>query len=862
VALGALLWLACPSRASAQKAAYLVQSKTDVDGDGKVDEVRIDDMGTISVDIAGRLQDGAWTALAATGKLIGGSLKVDRSLDPKGRTLIVASSKLRTGGPRTYEETVILAWSPGKLTTLWRGPVGAVGNDGAKYVSIELGRFGLIKYASREGVSRCDGETAHLDAERYDFASGSFRGVRQAVRVAPSPTTPTLQASTTPKDARYAAASGFWFRAASASSSMEASSAADLVAPLALSDGDDKTAWVERKGGFGRGEFVTLKSSVGPVHVKALRLMLGHGGAQADYNRPKRLALLLGTTHKYWIQINKDPKAPQWIALPESVPSDCVSLVIDDVYPQSASKANQGRTAISEITIVSDEDLTPELAGSLLASRIAAGKGTADLGRLLAAWGAAAAPALQKASQESKDPKARLRLQLALARIPAGADEVALALVSEGARRSQYRQLHTGLVAMQIASLPPLQVALESGKLSNAASDRVIAVLTAIALPEATAALVQALGKGSAAQRGRLVRALAQDPTRAPALVQALAASPAGPRQADLFQAASLAIANLAAEAPERIAFVATLGAALADADGALGYETQYQVVQAAARLGGEALVASLLQSLALPPVENDGQAIALYELRVAALARIAARRESRPASPAIVEALQAALTSENPGVRLALLNHLGGNPSLLAAQSQRLLQDTWPEVRRALAASLADNCDNQGVALALSQATRQDEDEAVARTSLTALLQCRGPALFELLLALIDDKTRPLGVRLYAARHAGVIGAPGSAGEVLKRFKNARTYALTDRSQGKLASALTVSLAGLGSSDAVGLLEDSALDPAVPDLQAAAVTALAKLCRPSSKPVLRQLKKSSNPAVARAARRASGRCH
>jgi hypothetical protein len=85
------------SEAWSQRAAYVVQSKADIDGDGRADEVRLDDMGTITVHIAGRPKAGAWTALAAAGKIVGGSIAVDRKLDPKSRTIIVANSKLRTG---------------------------------------------------------------------------------------------------------------------------------------------------------------------------------------------------------------------------------------------------------------------------------------------------------------------------------------------------------------------------------------------------------------------------------------------------------------------------------------------------------------------------------------------------------------------------------------------------------------------------------------------------------------------------------------------------------------------------------------------------------------------------------------------
>jgi hypothetical protein len=642
---------------------------------------------------------------------------------------------------------------------------------------------------------------------------------------------------------------------------MQASSAADLVAPLALSDNDEKTAWVERKGGFGRGEFVTLKASVGEVQVKALRLVLGHGAARPDYNRPRRLALLLGKTKKFWIEIDKDPRVPQWIVLPTPVATDCISLVVDDVFPGAASKANSGRTAISEVSIVSEEDLDPAKAGALLAKRIAQGKGNADLGRLLAAWGAAAAPALLQAIQESKNAQARLRLRLALAKIPAGAEELVLGISTDGPSARQFRQLQQGLINLQDQGVPALKKALEGGALPKAASARVIAVLVGIASPAAADALLNGLGKGSYGQRALLARTLGQDPAWRTAILAALDASSPGPQQADLYRAASVSVGAASVDAPERIAFALKLSETLSAASG-LDFETHYQILQAAARVGGAEVIAALIRQVEAGITSSDAETIALQEVRVASLASLVSLQPGGVPSPKMIATLGKSLFDKNPGIRLAVVDHLGSSTAMLTPQTQRLQKETWPEIRRALAASLSQHCGAPKATQALAGATRKDKDEAVGRTALTALLRCKTTGVFGLTLELIDDKTRPLELRLYAARHAGSLATAASHSELTKRFQKARTRSLTDTKSAKLAAALTVSLTDLGSAQALQLLEDSALDPAVPDLQAASLTGLATLCRPSSKPILRQLKASTNPAVAMAARRASGRCH
>jgi hypothetical protein len=376
---------------------------------------------------------------------------------------------------------------------------------------------------------------------------------------------------------------------------------------------------------------------------------------------------------------------------------------------------------------------------------------------------------------------------------------------------------------------------------------------------------LSAVGKGSYGQRALLARTLGQDPNRIASILTALAETTLGPQQADLYRAASVAVSATSQDAPERRAFSLQLSEAMsasATEGSGIDFETHYQLLHAAARIGGEEVIATLIRQVDGGRSASNAESIALQEVRVASLATLVSLQPGGIPSPALAAALGQSLFDPNPGVRMAVVDHLGTSKAMLSGQTQRLQKETWPEIRRALAASLSQHCDAERATRALAEATRKDNDEAVGRTALTALLRCKASGVFGLTLELIDDKTRPLELRLYAARHAGSMAESASHAAVLGRFKKARTRALGDAKSAKLASALTVSLTDIGSADALKLLEDSALDQAVPDLQAAALTGLAKLCRPTSKPILRELKTSGNPAVAMAARRVSGRCH
>ncbi|MBL4633202.1 MAG: HEAT repeat domain-containing protein, partial [Kofleriaceae bacterium] len=630
----ALFLLAPPlgGESEAQKEVAIVQHKVDLNGDGHVDELRIDDLGIISVLITGSEDDGAWTPLAANGKIVGGSFRVDSQVDPSGRPLILAVAKLRRSKNQTYEEALVLSYSPGKLTTLWRGPQGSDEADGALRRFVELGDHGLIRYASRHGVFRCDGKTAHLDAKRYDFASNSFRPVKQAIRVpAGAPRLQALSANpaTIPQDSR-----GFWFRPRGASSSLRATSPSQLVAPLAISDRNSKTAWVENKPGLGSGEFITMQSGLGAVHIKALRFELGHGGAAKGFRSPKKIGLLIGKEKAFWVDFpNVSSGTPLWVELPEPISASCVTVVLADSLTKNSGRGRgrgrgrtvgTTRTAISEISVLSSEELDTRRSSELLAEGIAAGRAKADTRRLLKNLGNKASSALLSVLKKTTNRRAQTRLRLALATIPAAPEELVLGLLNDSLGSSDYMLFGRALRKIGPASVPVLAAALARPGLQREGGKRVALMLQTMPGPEAKDALLNALGRGSDAQRKAVVRALGASPGAWPVLRQALAREqqPVAVK-ADLFRAAAVAAESFEPGSAER----AEIGQTIAEALSAptLAYELRYRLLQVAGNVGGAQATGALIgqyEAFEKHGAAADVSSQALTEVAAAALAQ------------------------------------------------------------------------------------------------------------------------------------------------------------------------------------------------------------------------------------------------
>ncbi|MCG8422396.1 MAG: hypothetical protein MJE77_31125 [Proteobacteria bacterium] len=408
-------------------AAIVVETRFDVDRDGMLDTIRLERPAAISVVFSAPGQSArgtAWKPFATSGlELVGGTITAAPDRSHGGRTVIAAVAQFgrgdirRPGAGLAAEEAMVVTWQNNALATLWTGMVGRKGSDSSYRVMVEATPQGLFRYQTRPDVQRCDGRPAYLFPERYDVGQKRFRSVYNAPRVARNAPLLVAQPGRSPDAGTRRRAGGepiraIAFRSRAASTQAGAEHAGDLVPPRELDDGDLRTSWREVLGGNGRGEFITFTTPVAAPVIAALRIVPGDTSSRESFrrsNRLRRAGLLIGKKLAYWIEINRDPALardfdqPYWVTLPAGVRARCVTLVIDATYPGSAAASpRSGDTALSEVAVFTELELTPGGAEAALAARVAAGgDGGRTAAQLLLGQGDRAIAALLAAAESS-----------------------------------------------------------------------------------------------------------------------------------------------------------------------------------------------------------------------------------------------------------------------------------------------------------------------------------------------------------------------------------------------------------------------------------------------------------------------------
>ena len=933
-------WAAGPGPAAsptASPAASPVASvRQDLDRDGARDELRVERDGSLAV-VSGRTgRVLAWKPIsgAAGAGAERGEIQVATGAAVGGRVVIVAIAIAPGAGGRA--DALAAEWRAGGLRELWRGAVGPQGADGESTLYIEAGRHGLLRYAGRAGVARCDGKTAHLYAEKFDFAgAGRFRAVDEVPRI-PSDA-PELVASRAAPAGVAAGARPLDFRVLAASSQLGAG-AGDLVAPTEIDDQDPTTAWVEGRGGFGRGEFVTARASMDGGMVRAIRLVPGHAASArsfAEFNRLKRVGLLVGRDRAYRVVFAKDPARggspadPYWIKLPEPVAADCVSLVVVEVYAGQGARG-AGRTAISELAVLTAMDLAPGGAAAELARAVAAGgRDGEQAARVLARLGPGAeAAVVAEARRPGAPAAAALRLRRVLADLPGGAAELARGLAAARLHPADAERFARALVAIGAPSAAALAEVVGDEKADAAGRSRAAQVLAGIGDQAALRALAGAAGRGPRDLRRAVAHAIGARPAGELDQVVALARAAdkdGGAREADLWRAVGLMTrARGGGEARGRAA--AAIGQRLT---GASGYELRYRLIEAAGGLDEPALVDAVAAELGRrPPVAGSPEAASaagataggakaagasskaagagganasaagpnaavtsskaggpnasaagpnasaasagtrvqresLALVQAAALRRVAAEALGRSGLPAAGAALVRAARDPDPGVREAAVEALGerARPEGDAALTGQLAGDSWARVRRASAIALGTTCRRPAAAGALRRAALRDADVQVRRASLSSLVNCRAPGAIRFLLAIAADRRAPAELRTHAMRLIGGSGDRAAARPLAALASAELERAFSDESAITPAASSVHALGELGDPAATPVLLHAAEAVAFPEIQAAAATALGRVCPASALPVLRELARSSQHQVAAPARASLRRC-
>ncbi len=853
LALLVLAHLAASARAEGRKAI-------DVDGDGAADEVVLERNGSLTVTSGKTKKVIGFKALAGSG-MGRGALQVQRH---EKRVLLAVVGE---------HEAAALEWRAGKLVDVWQGAVGPEGPDGESTLYVEAGPHGLIRYHGRAGVSRCDGKTAFLYPEVYDFKTRRFWPATSSLPRIPEGA-PVLRATRTAPPGVSAGAAPLDFRVLGASSQVGARGAGDLVAPVEVEDGKPDTAWVEGLRGPGKGEFLTARASLSDGRVRAIRIVPGHaasGKTLADFNRPKRMGLLIGAARAFVVELDDPVKAggapgePWWIVLPEPIAGDCVSLVLIDAWP---GRTGGGFTAVSELAVLTELDLA---GGGLdgMAARVAeGGRAGEQAARLLARVGAAAEPALLKEAQKpGASDEALLRIRRVLAEIPAGAAELARGLAAPGAHPGDVARFTRALGAIGRPAVEPLVEVMGDRAAAAEGRARAAQALGAIADPAAEKALIAAAGQGPRPLRRAVSQALGHRPGGLEALVQAatVAAEENQAREADLWRAVGpLAGARRSAAAS---------GAALAIVrrlKSARGYELRARLIEALGmtRTAGGGVVEALAAELATPMPVTPERSGRREEAERVALRRIAVEALGRTTGPGAREALAVATRDPDPGVREAAAEAMaarpqGGSPAAAdRALAAVLARDGWARVRRAAATALGARCRDAGPAEALRGAIHADADVEVRRAALSALATCRARGVTRLFLEVAGDREQPVGVRTQAVRLLGGLGDRAATGALIAALGRERERAFSDADAIQVAVALAYALGALG--DPAGgpaLMKAAEESSAFPEIQAAAATALGALCPPGAAGLLRRLAGTAQHQVSTAARAAARRC-
>ncbi len=879
--LGLSVAVLASRNANAQIPTAVAEERVDVNGDGRLDVIRIEEPATLSIRITGAPEASVWKPFA-TGdrRLLAGRLDTASGKAYGDRTVIVAVATFgkKRAAPSTHtQEALVVAWQrarrPGTdahphLVEVWRGAVGPKGRDREWSLHVEATPNGLLRYQRKPGVTRCDGAPPYLFPEAYDWKHKRFRPIKNLVRVKED--VARLQAKRQRPEGIAAVAAPAVYRARAASAQGGAGDAGELAAPREIDDGDPATVWRDAAGGDGRGEFITFNATMPKAAVRALRIVPGDTSSAAAFreaNRLKSFALLLGDERTFWIDFPRDPStAPgavedaYWVELPEEVETSCATVVIGDVY---RPRRSSGETAIAELELFTAEELTSTGPFEAWAAKVAdGGAGARASARALRGGGAAATSAvIAEVERHAGEADAQRRLRALLAEIgdPAGAPQIVAGLSDPALSTGELRALVASLARMAPQAIPLVRELL----LGTSADDRTrraaLEILVETKDADAAGALIDAVGIGSRAFRRSVAIALGTHAAaRLTPIVEAAAAARregAVGREADLWRAVGILAGGHATSEEVR----SRAGAVLADRlASATEYELRYRLLAAAGACNSEVALAAL--RAALRSAHRDAQGIALTRVAAAAL--------SRNPSPTARSILEELAVDADPGVRKQVATALGGRDDGDDTGDRTLAgllgKDRWPMVRRATAGALGRRCGHsQTAARALEDAVEGDRDTDVRIAALSALADCRAAGAGDLLLKIADATDYPTSLRVRAAVLIGALGDRRYCKRAVELFEHRRRETWNSEPALRIASAAAGALGVLRCHEATRALVGAASDDAFPELQAAALTALGRICPRDAKvrDLFDRLARSGQGRVGLAARSARHAC-
>lgn len=452
-------------------------------------------------------------------------------------------------------------------------------------------------------------------------------------------------------------------RFATASSALGAPMNPELVpAPVALSDGDPASGWIEGHGDDGAWEFATAAWSGAPWGIRALaitpRPATTTGSATATRSAPPNEIFLVGDQGPR-LRVTLPATTPGqvvWVTPPEPLPWRCLTIVL-------GPGAEGGRAGLAEISAYTELDFGDGMA-RLVADLAGADARAGEAARLLATLGLPAVTALTEQWDQRAPAERRLAVRVFAAQGRSheeARDALALAArdPDEGVRGDALEAL--GEAGPDAADLlgelatagpdPDAAAALLARRHPVRATALLLASLSAEGGTDRSAlrdALRTAVQRGEAAARDSFTAWVATAPPIGPAAGATLALAGGG-EPLDL-----LAASLVQASSPNAVEF-----------------DDRYRLVRASRRLPAEAGVDGWLAGLVREADE--------WMLRAAALEALAERE-----SPLAQATARLALSHDYPRVRMAALTALAStiSPDDDEPIARLARRDRWPMVR------------------------------------------------------------------------------------------------------------------------------------------------------------------------------------
>ncbi len=816
-------------------AAPIATATEDLDGDGAVDTIELGGDGVVK--ITGKLAGSVSVAPSATR----GRVLVGRR---DGKPLIA----IDVGEPAARQGIVLaLAGSTWKKAAQF--PLGGVGLDADYSVDIAASTDGVFRYQARSGLKRCDGKPALLFAEKFDGTK-----FQRAGRL---PTGIPELAPAIAAKLDVAAAPPAVYRAKLASHQIGAGDAGGLGTPLELDDGKLDTLWREELTGFGEGQFFTFEARMATAKARQIRIVPGNpttAAALKASSRPRRIgvASAQGTWHVDLPDAAADPLGSAYVVdLPEAI-AGCVTVVLETSYGPAT-----GQTSIAELEVYAEGERAGGGDAMLVKAIVDGGDGALGATQALAKRGAGAATALDAEIARTTDAVVRRRLVRALAKIhdPAAGPTLAKAAMDGWVRDQDLREVIDALAALGLGA----DLAALAGKASLDVDTRVLAVSRVGTGAAELTLLIDLAGKGPRELRRAVIDRLSAAPVDA--LIAAATAHGLASAAGDLWKAVTRHARATPADRPPALAALTAALTAASD------YERRYRLIDGVATLGDAAATAALEKLLRGLPAGAETAALRIVAIKAIA---IAPRTEALPL-------VLGYATDPDPGVRIAVLSTLagatadpaspwhtsGGPDGIDRVIITALSTDTWPEIRRRAATSLASRCTRIGPANALTEALNKDAHPDVRRDALIALVECRAPGISELLAKTWNNSKQPITVRTQAVDLAVTLGDPQLGKALVGKFGTWRGAALESAESMQLAQSAAASIARLDAPGAAQALIAALDDAAFPEIVSAAAQALGALgpaCPPAAKAKLEALAKEDDQSAG-AAKRAAAQC-